>query len=167
MADGNRTVLTRKLVIQVDEFSRGAEIAPVQKTLFDPARPIPLVQPRSDTEDRPRRPRADPPIRRTEAPVKRLFNPAIHDPHSFHPRPVEPARQDSGSSSRSLLRPAPNGRTPEEEADRERERRKRREGSERGSHASKRKDVDAKSKGSRSSEGSESLKDRERGKAKG
>lgn len=53
--------------------------------------------------------------------------------------------------------------TPEEQADRERERRKRREGSEKGSHhTSRRKDSDTRSKGSRSSEGSESFKNRDR-----
>ncbi|KAJ9120288.1 hypothetical protein QFC22_003188 [Naganishia vaughanmartiniae] len=50
--------------------------------------------------------------------------------------------------------------------DRERERRKRKEGSERGLYAKKRGEEDGKSKGSRSSEGSESLKDRERGRGK-
>lgn len=50
--------------------------------------------------------------------------------------------------------------------DRERERRKRKEGSERGSHAKKRGEDDGKSRGSRSSEGSESLRDRERGRGK-
>lgn len=50
--------------------------------------------------------------------------------------------------------------------DRERERRKRKEGSERGPYAKKRADEDGKSKGSRSSEGSESLRDRERGRGK-
>lgn len=51
-------------------------------------------------------------------------------------------------------------------ADKERERRKRKEGSEKGSQAKRRGEDDGKSKGSRSSEGSESLRDRERGRGK-
>lgn len=68
-----------------------------------------------------------------------------------------------------LRRPSPAHRTPEEEADRERERRRRREGSERGSsHPSRRhNNSDTRSRGSRSSEGSESLRDRERGRGEG
>ena len=114
---------------------------------------------------RPRRVKPEGHASRGEAPVKKLFNPDVHDPHRFHPRPADL----SAGSSRSILRRSQtgNGRTPEEEADRERERQRRREGSERGSQAAKRKDSDGRSKGSRSSEGSESLKDRERGKAKG
>ena len=152
----------------VDDFSRGALTSPApQRTLFDPTRPVSTPPIRLEFDERPRRPpRADLPIRRADASVKKLFNPDIHDPHSFHPRPVDPGRDGNSGSLRSVLQ-RQNGRIPEEQADRERERQKRREGTERGIQASKRKEPDAKSKGSRSSEGSESLKDRERGKGKG
>lgn len=81
------------------------------------------------------------------------------------PSPADPATSPQLSV---LRRPSPASRTPEEEADRERERRRRREGSERGSsHPSRRHNSDTRSRGSRSSEGSESLRDRERGRGEG
>ncbi|WWC89258.1 uncharacterized protein L201_004179 [Kwoniella dendrophila CBS 6074] len=107
---------------------------------------------------------------------KKLFDPSIHDPLHFSSHPHQNLRSTSNtpessemgsSSNRLLLRRPHTTRTPEEEADKERERRKRREGSERGSTSTsmmKKKDSDTRSKGSRSSEGSESFKDRERGK---
>lgn len=103
--------------------------------------------------------------------MKKLFNPDVHDPHQFQRAQHAPSEASSGQSkmSRRTTHAATSRveRTPEEEADRERERRKRREGSERGSAAvSRKKEGDTKSKGSRSSEGSESLRDRERGKGK-
>lgn len=136
---------------------------PTGRTLFDPHRPLPPRDrsPLPEAEDRHRLHHSEP-IRRGEPSSKKLFNPDIHDPHQFQPRPGVPA-----PSQGPIRRNITNGMTREEEADRERERRKRREGSERGSMHSKRKDADAKSKESRSSEGSESLRDRERGKGKG
>jgi hypothetical protein len=114
---------------------------------------------------------------------RRLFDPSIHDPHHFAPKQTTPSLASTSASasashhsglgpSRSGLRRPPTvGRTAEEEADRERERRKRREGSERGGQSSgsgpKKRESDGRSRGSRSSEGSESFKDRERGKGKG
>ncbi|ORY21104.1 hypothetical protein BCR39DRAFT_67655 [Naematelia encephala] len=189
-AAGDVPAVQRTLYNPSAEFSRGpASERPSQRTLFDPTRPpalnIPRVtvspqpitpplprsngSPRVDSDDRHRLQRAEHP-RRPDAPTKKLFNPDIHDPLHFHPRPVDPSRDSGTGSSSSRLgvrRPMVNGRTPEEEADRERERRKRREGSERGSVFSKKKESDARSKESRSSEGSESLKDRDRGKGKG
>ena len=153
--------------IASDEFCRGAERVLSQKTLFDPARPPQNSHLGVDTAEPPRRQRDEPNLRRTGPTVKKLFNPDRHDPHSFHPRPIDQAHGAPSNSSRSILRRVPTSRIAEEEADRERERQRRREGSERGSQASKRKESDAKSKGSRSSEGSESLRDRERGKGKG
>ncbi|WVQ99451.1 hypothetical protein IAU59_006586 [Kwoniella sp. CBS 9459] len=176
-------------------FDPSRPTAPQLAKLDRSPRPSPpqLSTPRlADVEDRERerdrdrdmeRPRRRLDSRRNEPPSngKKLFDPSIHDPHHFSsPRPsiatppplpnghgLLPDSSEAGSSSRSLLRrAAAPSRTPEEEADRERERRRRREGSERGSLPSKRKDSDQKSKGSRSSEGSESLKDRERGKGK-
>lgn len=115
------------------------------------------------------------------APSRRLF-----DPDETISRPSGSAssgRRDDGHShsSRRIMelgsdrfsgRRTP--RTPEEEADRERERRRRKEGSERGSlvasaMAKRRERDDGRSKrsmGSKSSEGSESFKDRERGKGR-
>ncbi|OCF36801.1 hypothetical protein I316_01397 [Kwoniella heveanensis BCC8398] len=180
---------------EINEFSRGPVPGPSSRALFDPSRPTapqlakldrsprpsppqlatPAV-PDTEDRDRPRR-RLDSRRNEPSSTGKKLFDPSIHDPHHFSaPRPtiatppnglgVLADSSEAGSSSRSLLRRAAPSRTPEEEADRERERRKRREGSERGSLPSKRKDSDQKSKGSRSSEGSESFKDRERGKGK-
>ncbi|WWC62026.1 uncharacterized protein I303_104613 [Kwoniella dejecticola CBS 10117] len=176
---------------EIDEFFRGPNPhASASRALFDPSRPAnpplyhaqaPARSPRptpspvvvSSEDERPRR-RVD--SRRLEGSSssgpKKLFDPSIHDPMHFSPRPTVTTPDSfevaSASSSRLLLRKPI--RTPEEEADRERERRKRREGSERGSQLNananaKRKDSDTRSKGSRSSEGSESLKDRDRGKS--
>ena len=164
---GAETFKLRESETAVDEFCRGAEQVLSKKTLFDPTRPAHNSHLRVEANEPPRRQHVEPPLRRTEPAVKKLFNPDRHDPHSFHPRPVDQEREAPSSSSRSILRRVPTSRIAEEEADRERERRRRKEGSERGSQASKRKDSDAKSKGSRSSEGSESLRDRERGKGKG
>jgi protein SMG6 len=162
-----------------DEFSRDLPALPSSRQLYNPGQPAsaPAI-PVPPQDDRSRRIRpvesAKGPVRRDQ-PVKKLFNPDIHDPLHFHPRPspVPPPHPPEGSSSRGLQRNAgiPNGhghpRMTEEEADRERERRRRREGSERGSNVpSKKKESDTRSKGSRSSEGSESLRDRERGKGK-
>lgn len=117
-------------------------------------------------DDRPRRTRPpDGNSRRGEVATKKLFNPDVHDALSFH-RPAD-GIVTSGSSRNLLRTPAVDGTTPEEEADRDRERRRRREGSERGSQPTRRKDPELRSKGSRSSEGSESFKDRERGKGQG
>ncbi|WRT66431.1 uncharacterized protein IL334_003387 [Kwoniella shivajii] len=170
-----------------DEYSRGpGSKSSSSRALFDPSRPtVPQLakldrSPRlpSSSEDEVPRRRVE--SRRNESSNigKKLFDPTIHDPLHFQPRPPittpipESSELGSGSgstSSRLLLRRGVPGvvRTAEEEADRERERRKRREGSERGSLPSKRKDSDTRSKGSRSSEGSESLKDRERGRNNG
>ncbi|KAK4685352.1 hypothetical protein P7C73_g4803, partial [Tremellales sp. Uapishka_1] len=161
-----------------DEFSRGSSS---RGKLFDPVRgnpsprrldPAPHLPPLPQhggrlphaqderripyTQDERRIPSSQEERRRPvrKDPSQRLFDPALHDPQQFVTRSAVPV----------LRRPVRAERTPEEEADRERERRKRREGSERGSHGTKRKD-ESRSKGSRSSEGSESLKDRERGKA--
>ncbi|WWD17242.1 hypothetical protein CI109_101680 [Kwoniella shandongensis] len=172
---------------KIDEFSRGAVPGPSsQRALFDPSRPVAVQVGRLDrsprqlveNDDRQRRRVPDAQSRRGDAlsPIgvsapagaRKLFDPAVHDPHHFTPRsPITPSGGDSetGSSSSRLLVRRGVGRSAEEEADRERERRRRREGSERGSIPSRKKDSsDAKSKGSRSSEGSESFKDRERGK---
>ncbi|WWC70044.1 uncharacterized protein I206_103988 [Kwoniella pini CBS 10737] len=168
---------------EIDEFSRGPHPSS-SRALYDPSRPAPPLynpqgparSPRADSnptiisseDERPKR-RVE--SRRMEGSSstghKKLFDPSIHNPMHFAPRPImttpESSEVASASSSRLLLRRPV--RTPDEEADRERERRKRREGSERGSQLNaKRKESDTRSKGSRSSEGSESLKDRERGK---
>lgn len=114
----------------------------------------------SGHEERTRRvrPVESPNVVRRDAPVKKLFDPDVHDPVHFHPRATAP----EGSS-----RVRRSAGTAEEEGDRERERRRRREGGEKGSAGSSRKkEGDARSRGSRSSEGSESLRDRERGKGK-
>lgn len=59
-------------------------------------------------------------------------------------------------------------RSPDEEADLARERERRRKGSERGSvHTSQRKESDTRSRGSSGSQGSESLKDHQRGRGEG
>lgn len=83
------------------------------------------------------------------------------------------SRMEKGRTSRhassGLMIPMILDEDDEEEqkrADRERERRKRKEGSEKGSQAKRRGEEDGKSRGSRSSEGSESLRDRERGRGK-
>ncbi|WVR07097.1 hypothetical protein IAU60_004136 [Kwoniella sp. DSM 27419] len=169
---------------ELNEFNRGAVPSPAGRALYDPSRPAAPQSTRPDRsaripgegEDKRRRPTGD--VRRHEPgsvpPTlgKKLFDPSLHDPHHFDPRSSQPpshgthAPEGSESSSRMLLRRPPTIRTPEEEADRERERRRRREGSERGSvpSVSTRRKDDQRSKGSRSSDGSESLKDRERGK---
>nr|XP_019046379.1 hypothetical protein I302_05123 [Kwoniella bestiolae CBS 10118]OCF25309.1 hypothetical protein I302_05123 [Kwoniella bestiolae CBS 10118] len=157
----------------IDEYSRGPPPnALSSRALFDPSRPSSAPIQRTDRSPRPlveeERPRRRVDSRPSSS--KKLFDPSIHDPMHFSPSLRLPALESSeqGSSSKLLLRRPPGGsRTAEEEADRERERRKRREGSERGSTStgSKKKDSsDTRSKGSRSSEGSESFKDRERGK---
>lgn len=116
-------------------------------------------------------------------PSRKLFDPTVHDPHQFS-KPPTPVSLGPGEASGSRVsRQSETGasvkrswppRTAEEEADRERERRRRKEGSERGgSGISGRKKEEAgrsrgaRSLGDRSSEGSESFKDRERGKGKG
>lgn len=150
---------------EAEDFNRGADRSSAPRQLYDPARsPLPVV-PRAEEAPR-RRPPVPPPHAqaRNEPATKKLFNPDVHDPHQF--QRVRAVPSESSSGSRGLMRKPAAARTPEEEADRERERRKRREGSERGSLAVKKKDSDTRSKGSRSSEGSESLKDRERGKGK-
>lgn len=150
-----------------NEFSRGASGSLANKVLFDPTK----------VKE----------IRRVEPSTKKLFDPVAHDPRSFTPLAIPPSLPDTESApspsatAKRLLRRAVPGagsgsgsgqsgssaHTWDIDADRERERRRRREGSERGSTLSgKKKDSDARSKGSKSSEGSESLKDRERGKGK-
>ena len=118
------------------------------------------------------------------APSRRLFDPSDsigrtsgsnasgrrEEPHAHSSTSRRVA--ELGSEGRISGRRTP--RTPEEEADRERERRRRKEGSERGSLAAsamaKRREKDdgrsKRSMGSKSSEGSESFKDRERGKGR-
>lgn len=160
----------------VDEFSRGPELLKSSpRMLYDPSRPPPTIAmpsrndlapsvPRA-TDDRrwhaPPNPHAEGPSRHRPEPGRQLFDPTLHDPHHF--------QQASTGPSRSLLRRVVGSeRSAEEEADRLRERRRRREGSERGSApSSRKKDSDGRSKDSRSSEGSESFKDRERGKGRG
>lgn len=142
------------------------------------------------TPDGPSR-RAESPSR-PPRPSRKLFDPTVHDPHHFSrpPVPVVPPptaspllNEGNLSRARDLPRSVDPAlavrrphlpRTAEEEADKERERRRRKEGSERGSGSSGRKKEDsggrskgARSLGDRSSEGSESFKDRERGKGKG
>lgn len=149
-----------------NEFSRGASGSSTNKVLFDPTK---LHE-----------------VRRMEpGSTKKLFDPVAHDPRSFTSLATPPSLPDTESApststtAKRLLRRAAPGtgsgsgqsgsskHTWEIDADRERERRRRREGSERGSTLSgKKKDSDARSKGSKSSEGSESFKDRERGKGK-
>lgn len=150
-----------------NEFSRGVSGSSANKVLFDPTKVKEL--------------------RRVEPSTKKLFDPVAHDPRSFTPLAIPPSLPDTESASspsatakRLLRRAAPGAgsgsgsgqsgssvHTFDIDADRERERRRRREGSERGSTLSgKKKDSDARSKGSKSSEGSESLKDRERGKGR-
>lgn len=115
-------------------------------------------------------PRPESPARGPK-PSRKLFDPAHHDPHAFS-RPPSTSEEKSVRSENTIPKRAHLPRTAEEEADKERERRRRKEGSERGSGSSgRKKDGDGKSKGarslgSRSSEGSESFKDRERGKGK-
>lgn len=149
-----------------NEFSRGTAGSSANKVLFDPTKvhEIRRVEPGN---------------------TKKLFDPIAHDPRSFSSLAISPSLPDTESgpltstTAKRLLRRAAPGTgsgsgqsgssTPtwEIDADRERERRRRREGSERGSALSgKKKDGDARSKGSKSSEGSESFKDRERGKGK-
>ena len=117
------------------------------------------------------------------APSRRLFDPNDSIGRSSGGS-MASSRRDEGHSSRrvaelgseSRMSGRRTPRTPEEEADRERERRRRKEGSERGSLAAsamaKRREKerdDGRSKrsmGSKSSEGSESFKDRERGKGR-
>lgn len=77
--------------------------------------------------------------------------------------------RDRGGAGGGYRNDRPRGNE-DEEGDRERERRRRKEGSERGSQQHgrhRREGDDGRSRGSRSSEGSESLKDRERGRGKG
>ncbi|WWC94237.1 hypothetical protein V866_001077 [Kwoniella sp. B9012] len=162
----------------IDEYSRGPPPnTSSSRALFDPSRPAPPQVQKIDRSPRPvveeERVRRRLDSRPSSSSSKKLFDPTIHDPMHFSPSPRLPLPDSSdigsSSSSKLLLRRPPTGvaRTPEEEADRERERRKRREGSERGStntNSKKKDSSDTRSKGSRSSEGSESFKDRERGK---
>jgi hypothetical protein len=90
------------------------------------------------------------------------------EPPSVREREKDEHRHRSGVSGNATGGGGPGRRYPineDEEGDRERERRRRKDGSERGSQNQGRnkRDDDGKSRGSRSSEGSESLKDRERG----
>ncbi|KAK8864458.1 hypothetical protein IAR55_001707 [Kwoniella newhampshirensis] len=176
---------------EINQFSRGTvPISSTPRALYDPSRSA-VPQPSridrsprhlSDNEDRHRRRVPESQSRRGDgiaaqsssgglglAGARKLFDPAVHDPLHFAPRsPVAPSAGESEaapSSSRRLPRkPLGISGGAAEEGDRERERRKRREGSERGSVPSRKKDSDGKSKESRSSEGSESFKDHERGK---
>lgn len=170
------------------------EIGPgPRRRLFDPDAP-PLPPPplprQTNSASRSRRPEPDSHRRLfdPDAPgpsQHKLFDPNAHDPAQFSPgtgvdntniHGIHLTSAAGGASAAAgvpgrpfLLRPGHNTRTPEEEADRERERQRRREGSERGSSnpSSRRKDSDARSKGSRSSEGSESFKDHKRGRGEG
>jgi protein SMG6 len=164
-----RSQVPSSTILRDDEFSRGPSIPKISRQLFDPTRSNLPVHTPTITEDRTRRVRpVELPVSRRDAPVKKLFDPDVHDPHHFHPRPNGNGSEGSSRRQLSVGVTSGNGRMTEEEADRERERRRRREGSERGSTATgKKKEGDARSKGSRSSEGSESLRDRERGKNKG
>lgn len=186
---------------QADEYSRGST-QPARRALYDPSRPAPpprLASPQPPPSQLPPAPSSpsrqrdpsDASRRRPESPsrpprpIRKLFDPTVHDPHQFS-RPPPASRALNEGNLRGLkdgptrsndqglpVRRSQLPRTAEEEADKERERRRRKEGSERGSGSSGRKKDDAgksratRSLGSRSSEGSESFKDRERGKGKG
>ncbi|WVN88376.1 uncharacterized protein L203_103582 [Cryptococcus depauperatus CBS 7841] len=171
------------------DYSRGTSFPSSSKVLFDPSKSMPPRRPEAIDSEREREREGGREKLKKRAPEfgrgesssgKQLFDPTLHDPRSFAPRLSPASNPELSNVSPKMIfrRPAPSSGdgygigagdslSSDIDGDRERERRKRREGSERGSTLSgKKKDGDTKSKGSRSSEGSESLKDRERGKGR-
>lgn len=146
---------------------------------YDRSLPLKTVEPSpSSPSAQPARPYTG--ARGGPDPSRQLFDPRLHDPLRFvSPRGAATAPSVSGTSSTATTAPSllhstttsgsvstglssihEGATSGKDKGDKERERRKRREGSERKSQRGDREDDTR----SRSSEGSESLKDRARGK---